>query len=238
MKMIFTSLVAAICMIQSMAQNGPVVVELFTSQGCSSCPAADGILTEVLQQSSKDGRPVYGLSFHVDYWNYIGWKDPNSSKEFTDRQQKYAQEMRLRSIYTPQMIVNGKKEFVGSSRGELMEAIDEALGQKPSYQIAIRNMQVSNGVLNLQYVLDKEPNGELINIAIVENNAENYVPRGENSGRKLRHNNVVRSFSVKLLKHDQVIQLNMPTVGIEGASVVLYIQNKDLHILGATAKSI
>ncbi|UXE65183.1 MAG: DUF1223 domain-containing protein [Chryseotalea sp. WA131a] len=75
------------------AQQNPVIIELFTSQGCSSCPAADKNLTEILQKAAKEGQPVYGLSFHVDYWNYIGWKDTYSSKAFTEQQRKYSEQL-------------------------------------------------------------------------------------------------------------------------------------------------
>jgi hypothetical protein len=219
------------------AQSNPVVIELFTSQGCSSCPAADKNLTEILQQAKKEGKEVLGLSFHVDYWNYIGWKDPYSSKEFTARQRKYGEEMSLRSIYTPQMIVNGRDEFVGSSKDESEKIVANAYKQKPSYQIAIKDFKVTNGVLHLKYSLDKEPNGEVINMAIVEKEVENYVPRGENSGRKLHHDNVVRSFTTGSLKRDQEMQLQVPEINIAKASVILYIQDKNWSVVGATSKA-
>lgn len=221
----------------SNGQTNPVVIELFTSQGCSSCPSADKNLSEILQQAKKEGREVYGLSFHVDYWNNIGWKDPYSSKEFTARQRKYGDDLNLGSIYTPQMIVNGKDEFVGSNKNESLKAVEAALKQKPVYQILIKDMQVKNGVLNFQYALDKRPNGEIINMAIVERDLENYVPRGENSGRKLHHDNVVRSFTTNPLKQEQSVQLPISEINLEKASVILFIQNKDSQIIGATAKS-
>jgi hypothetical protein len=220
------------------AQNNPVVIELFTSQGCSSCPAADKNLTEILQQAKKEGKEVFGLSFHVDYWNYIGWKDPYSSKEFTARQRKYGEEMNLRSIYTPQMIVNGKDEFVGSSKDESKKIVANAFKQKPSYHITIKDFQMTNGVLHLKYLLDKEPNGEVINMAIVEKEVENYVPRGENSGRKLHHDNVVRSFITNPIKREQELQLKIPEINSAKASVILYIQNKEWTVVGATSKAL
>lgn len=219
------------------AQNNPVVIELFTSQGCSSCPAADKNLTEILQQAKREGKEVFGLSFHVDYWNYIGWKDPYSSKEFTSRQRKYGEEMNLRSIYTPQMIVNGRDEFVGSSKDESEKIVANAFKQKPSYQIAIKDFQVTNGVLHVKYSLDKEPNGEVINMAIVEKEVENYVPRGENSGRKLHHDNVVRSFITNPIKREQELQIKIPEINSAKASVILYIQDKNWSVMGATSKA-
>ena len=87
MKIVFLVLLSLFTTI-SFGQNNPVIIELFTSQGCSSCPSADKNLTEILEKATKEGKPVYGLSFHVDYWNYIGWKDPYSNKAFTERQQE------------------------------------------------------------------------------------------------------------------------------------------------------
>src|SRR6267378_3153420 len=92
--------VALACVMNFLSAQHPVVIELFTSQGCSSCPAADKNLAELIEAAEKTGQPVYGLSFHVDYWNYIGWKDPYSNPEYTERQRKYAMAMNLESVYT------------------------------------------------------------------------------------------------------------------------------------------
>jgi hypothetical protein len=238
MKILPILFLIALATTMTKAQSNPVVIELFTSQGCSSCPAADKNLTEILQQAKKEGREVFGLSFHVDYWNYIGWKDPYSSKEFTARQRKYGEEMNLRSIYTPQMIVNGKNEFVGSSVDESKRVVATAFKQKPLYQIVIKDFRVISGVLHLKYSLDQEPNGEVINMAIVEREVENYVPRGENSGRKLHHDNVVRSFATSAIKREQELQLQIPEMNVSKASVILYIQNKDWNVVGAISKAL
>lgn len=220
------------------AQTNPVIIELFTSQGCSSCPAADKNLTEILYSAKKEGTPVYGLSFHVDYWNYIGWRDPYSSKEFTARQRQYGDQMNLRSIYTPQMIVNGNHEFVGSSKNEATRAVAMARKQKPSYVISITNMTVANGKLSFRYALDKIPNNENINIAIVERETENYVPRGENSGRKLHHDNVVRSFLTNPSKQQEDVVLNLPEMNLQKASIIVYIQNAEWQVVGAIAREL
>ena len=94
--------------------KGMAVIELFTSQGCSSCPSADRNLARIVESAERDGRPVYALSFHVDYWNSLGWRDPFSAEEFTQRQREYARKFQARSVYTPQMVVNGQVHFVGS----------------------------------------------------------------------------------------------------------------------------
>jgi hypothetical protein len=219
-------------------QNYPVIVELFTSQGCSSCPAADKALTEILDKGAAEGKPIYGLSFHVDYWNYIGWKGPYSSKEFTARQRHYAEKLHLSSIYTPQIVVNGRNEFVGSEKlaGDL--AVAAALQEKPLYKIAITNFESKEGVIRFQYVLDKVPNGEVINLAIVEKAAENYVSKGENKGKKLHHSNVVRTFVTKPAMKQQLIELEIPQLSSTQVSLILFLQDKDWSIVASTSKSL
>lgn len=226
------------CSFNLLAQNNLAIVELFTSQGCSSCPAADRNLTEVLAQASKEGNQVLGLSFHVDYWNYIGWKDPYSSKAFTERQRAYGEQMNLRSIYTPQMIVNGKTEFVGSNKSELKDALSSAYKQKPSYHILINQMKVEGDKLTFQYSVDKLPANEVINFAIVEKSVENFVSRGENSGRKLHHDNVVRSFSTKNLQHQDQITVVLPDASLKNLSLILYIQDKEWQVTGVMAQQL
>ncbi|MEO7988792.1 MAG: DUF1223 domain-containing protein [Chryseolinea sp.] len=220
------------------AQSNAVIIELFTSQGCSSCPAADKNLSEILKRFAKENKPVYGLSFHVDYWNNIGWKDPYSSKEFTNRQHRYAQQMNLSSIYTPQMIVNGKDEFVGSNMNQADVSIKEALKTTPAYQITINSVSITNQMITINYAINKESNGEILNVALVEKNAENYVSRGENEGKKLHHDNVVRSFTTVQLQQGGEIHIPIGSINAQNSSVILYIQNKDWRILGAVAKSL
>src|ERR1700761_8258700 len=107
------------------AEKGFAVIELFTSEGCSSCPPADALVARV--QKESNGKPVYILAFHVDYWNRLGWKDVFSSAEYSERQSEYAKYLKLESVYTPQVIVNGKKEFVGSEESTLQNSVSAAL---------------------------------------------------------------------------------------------------------------
>ncbi|MBI1768918.1 MAG: DUF1223 domain-containing protein [Bacteroidetes bacterium] len=216
------------------AQN-PVVIELFTSQGCSSCPAADKNLVEIIEKAETTGQKVYGLSFHVGYWNYIGWKDPYSSAEFTERQKKYASIKSLESIYTPQMIVNGETEFVGSDKRTGSNEVDKALREKMQFQISLKEIKKLDGKILVSYSLDKNPTDETINLAIVEKNAGNEVTRGENSGRKLIHRNVVRLFTTLPAQKEGSFEMNFPR-GIKNGEVILFLQNKHWRIIGATGK--
>src|SRR5579864_6346005 len=115
------------------ARPAPVVVELFTSQGCSTCPPADAYLGEL---ASRPG--IIALAFHVDYWNYIGWTDPYASKAATERQRGYAKQLGLRYVYTPQMVINGTKEGVGSARESISQLIADAAADKnPHVGVAV-----------------------------------------------------------------------------------------------------
>ncbi|SEU05364.1 DUF1223 domain-containing protein [Hymenobacter actinosclerus] len=167
----------------------PVVVELFTSEGCSSCPAADAALRELEMAQSVPGVEVIALGEHVDYWNRLGWKDPFSSAQFTERQRTYAAGFGTGS-YTPQAVVNGRYEFVGSQRGKLTEAIARA-AQAPRATV-----QLSRAITGkLAIKVDALPAGTApteVLLALTETSLSTQVGRGENSGRLLRHAAVVR----------------------------------------------
>src|SRR5215831_12740927 len=180
--------------------RSPVVVELFTSEGCSSCPPADDVLAQLQQTQSVAGAEVIALSEHVDYWNYIGWSDPFSSAAFSERQEAYAQAFRQESVYTPQMIVDGQTEFNGSAMNKAREAIAKAArSPKADVRIVIpeTKTQKDNQKVRLNVDVKNVPpvnRGDVAEVilAITEDNLSSNVSRGENSGRKLAHIAVVR----------------------------------------------
>ncbi|MCE7990466.1 MAG: DUF1223 domain-containing protein [Roseivirga sp.] len=217
-----------------------VVVELFTSQGCSSCPSADKLLSEFIDQSGDRDLPIYGLSFHVDYWNRLGWKDPFSNSEFTERQYTYASKFGNRGVYTPQMIVNGKTEFVGSSKRQASSAIRTALASIPSVQIAVSEISRSKNTVRLNYAVDDVLKNAIINIALVERGISTDVTRGENRGRKLEHDNVVRDFKQRTLSNEGKTSLNLPKdIDLKKSSIIVYAQDAESYkILGATKVAI
>src|SRR5438105_5237324 len=124
----------------------PVVVELFTSQGCSSCPPADALIHEIANDPKLRGR-VIPLAFHVDYWDSLGWRDPFSSAEWSQRQALYARTMHLSSAYTPQAVVNGTHEFVGSNRAALSAALEKASNKTPRAKITLIGRREGNALI-------------------------------------------------------------------------------------------
>jgi len=160
-----------------------VVVELFTSQGCSSCPPADKFLTDLMARGD-----VLPLSLHVDYWDYIGWKDPFASPLFTNRQRQYASKMALRYVYTPQMVIQGVYQAVGSRRGEVLGMIEQA---KSIAQVPI-TLTRKNGDIRLSLGAYKLSSAVDVIAVFFDKRHETPIRRGENSGRKMINSNVVR----------------------------------------------
>jgi hypothetical protein len=169
-----------------------VLVELFTSEGCSSCPAADELLARLHSTQPLSGE-VIALEFHVDYWDRLGWKDPFSSAAFTRRQQEYSRVFGSDRIYTPQMVVDGAAELIGSDEREAHRAIEKAAARS---HLPLRvTARAAGGAVRLSMEAPaRPPNTEPIDIfvALAEDGLTSVVKRGENSGRTLAHVAVVR----------------------------------------------
>jgi hypothetical protein len=176
----------------SAASDHAVVVELFTSQGCSSCPPADRVLSELGAQQSSG---VIPLSFHVDYWNHDGWTDPFSRHDWTERQSAYARLLGLQQVYTPEAVVNGRTEMVGSDANRLRSAI-AAAAKRAGASISIR-LELAKSKVTVTADVDRPEilRGRKLDVmmAVFETNLVTSVGRGENSGRTLRNDYVVRS---------------------------------------------
>ena len=170
----------------------PVVIELFTSEGCSSCPPADALLQKLDQSQPVGGAELIVLSEHVDYWNDTGWTDPYSSHEYTERQSAYAGHFGLNTIYTPQMVVDGNFELVGSDERRALEAIREAAMLKKAPACVslgasddkTANIHVEAGPLTVSTHGAQSAN---VFLGITDDSDESQVSRGENAGRSLRH---------------------------------------------------
>ncbi len=168
-----------------------VIVELFTSEGCSSCPPADELLARLRQEQPKNGGDVIPLGFHVDYWNYLGWQDRFSSAAYSKRQEAYARVLRTEGPYTPQMIVDGEEEFVGSDASRARRAIRQAAAQA-----AAANIDLSWAARDklLVRVSAHDLNSGDVLLAVTEDNLSTQIKAGENNGHTLHHSAVVREF--------------------------------------------
>ena len=165
-----------------------VLVELFTSEGCSSCPPADKALAFLEREQPAPQAEIITLAFHVDYWNYLGWKDEFSSPIFSQRQELYGQKFKIDSIYTPQMIVDGQTEFVGNNSGKAVSTVMEAVKLKK----AKVELVLSENLLKINISEISKVENATVFVAIAEDNLSSNVKRGENSGRVLEHASVVR----------------------------------------------
>ncbi len=212
------------------------IVELFASEGCSSCPPADEVLRTLTQEASSQGKKILTLSFQVDYWNKLGWKDPFSRREFTQRQYQYATVLGTSSVYTPQMIINGQKAFVGSDESKARAYIKEYLKTPGDVTITLKLQKAADENVFVQYSCDKKPEFSMIHFALVERDVQSHVTAGENEGRILNHDHIVRDFkSINLKDNNGDMRLSLPKgMNLEKSSVIVFVQRvNDMKILGA-----
>ena len=205
--LIFLSLLAAVTLIRAHGQaffstpetaRTPVVVELFTSEGCSSCPPADALLVRLAEEPLAGNVQLIALEEHVDYWNDLGWTDPFSSRELTSRQYVYSGALGNVNPYTPQMVVDGTVEFVGSHAQKARQAILEAAG-KAKVRVTLEQDKANKaGTGNFSLTVGKlegtaKRDAAEVWLAITETGLHSAVARGENAGEDLHHAAVVRS---------------------------------------------
>src|SRR5271155_3950570 len=189
----------ATALISAPADNGatrvPVLVELFTSEGCSDCPPADRLLELLDQKQPVAGADLVVLSEHVDYWDRLGWKDPFSSSQYTARQQDYSNRYNLDGVYTPQLVVDGRYGLVGSNGREASSAIQKAIRER-KIPIEISNVARDGNQITAHIAIHADQSSSsgraVLYVAVADNRAESHVVRGENSGRVLAHVAVTR----------------------------------------------
>ena len=218
--------------------KGFAVIELFTSEGCSSCPPADA-LAEEIQKKYKDEN-VLVLGYHVDYWDRLGWKDPFSSADHTKRQNYYAGVFNLNSIYTPQVVVNGETEFVGSNRSKLLNAITQNLKEKTDTKINLKTAVNASGKISVEYSTgSKNSAEEQLVLLLVQKMATNKIKRGENEGRTLHHINIVRAISyLPISTRQQTSTFSFPGgLKKEDVFIAAFIQNKKTGEINALETS-
>ncbi len=205
----------------------PIVIELFTSEGCSSCPSADKLLADMSDKNPN----ILLLSFHVDYWNRLGWVDSFSNAQFTKRQYAYGSQLQLSSVYTPQVVVNGQRETVGSNRSN----INNFIATKYQSSSIITNVKatINNKFVLVNIEANQLPKNYELVALLVQPHAATKVISGENGGSYLQHKNIVRDLAVVALESNTAALL-APFASTDWKVVVL-VQNKaDLHIVDAS----
>ncbi|HEY3928945.1 MAG TPA: DUF1223 domain-containing protein [Candidatus Koribacter sp.] len=224
------------------AGKTPVLVELFTSEGCSSCPPADEMLANIRNMQPIPGENIIVLSEHVDYWDHDGWKDRFSSHDFTERQQMYAQMFKLQQPYTPEMIVDGVVEFLGSDAPKAQAAFDREhnVAKVPLTLSGVE--KTDKGIkLHVQAASFTGPKKLDLLLAVADDDAETQVKAGENGGKTLKHVNVVRKLEKvttvsggKELARD--VTIKAPSDSGKGQLVVAFLQDPETgKVWGASA---
>ncbi len=215
-----------------------VVLELFTSQGCSSCPSADVLLQKVKKEFHKE---VFALSYHVDYWNYIGWKDPFSKSSYAKKQGIYNIKFRNKSNYTPQLVVNGKEHFVGSNTIKMYDYIDTFKNQRSLNQVRLSKVEVSATNISFNYKLQGALKDKKIRAVLALDERSTDVKRGENRSRTLINSNIVVGELVIDIDQDsgtvdmvipKIVKLN------EHLNLIVLIENDNYDITAAAKHSI
>jgi len=216
------------------AVPGFALLELFTSEGCSSCPPADALLAKLANERGR----VIALSFHVDYWDRLGWKDRFSSAAWTARQRAYAERFELSSLYTPQLVVNGSLQIVGSDAAGAERAVRAALANPARVAVAVEATARGNEVTARCRVASPPPH-TVLQVAWVDAGESSSPDAGENRGRALHHVNVVRDLRTVPLEGpwDGEVKLRRP--GPRSGSVIAWVQAADAGaVLGAVAADI
>src|SRR5579862_1950882 len=224
----------------------PVLLELFTSEGCSSCPPADRLLRILDEKQPVAGADLIVLSEHVDYWDRLGWRDPFSSPQYTARQQDYTNRFNFDGVYTPQLVVDGRFGFVGSDGLKASAAIQKAMREQ-KIPIEISNVSRDGDQVAAHIALHADENYKggraILYVAIADNRAESHVIRGENAGRSLAHVAVTR-----VLKQLGTIELDSPSAkdvtlsvqpGENGSRIVAFVQDpRSGHVLGVAVQKL
>jgi hypothetical protein len=220
----------------SKKSKGFTVIELFSSEGCSSCPPAESLMSKLIRKADSDSLPLYIIDFHVDYWDYLGWKDTLANPQYTKRQQEYGDYFKLSSIYTPQAIINGKSEIVGSDEEKINTAIDREIKQTSSLKLNCSLTKVEGQKIEMQYTITGDIANSSLNFALVESGITVNVQRGENAHKTLVHDNAARVFkSIKLNSAEGEIALNATHINLTHCKLICFVQNAaNMNILAAT----
>jgi hypothetical protein len=221
-----------------------VLLELFTSEGCSSCPPADALLRQVNGTRTPGNQLVVGVSEHVTYWNGQGWSDPFSSSAYTERQNAYSERFHLEGVYTPQMVINGSEQIVGSDRAALLRAVQAEEAQPPQISVRILSLNVMGNTLTVNFSIGGyvPSQGADLMAVLADDSDRSGVLRGENSGQTLAHVAVARSISrVARLRTagERTVQIQIPDTfqAAQKHHLILFAQTPgNGRVLGADTK--
>jgi hypothetical protein len=221
-----------------------VLVELFTAEGCSSCPPADALLRQVNGARTSGGTLIVGISEHVTYWDAGGWSDPYASQDYTDRQNVYGQKFQLESVYTPQMVINGAEQIVGSDPAALVQALQKQEKDPSRMSLRIVSVSVDGNKLTVNFSAggDVPAKGVDVIAVLADDSDKSHVVHGENSGRMLEHVSVARSISrVGKMKAagERTVEIRIPSSfqAAQGHHLILFAQTPGYgRVLGTDTK--
>ena len=248
MSAVVLSLAIGSCVACGSARAGDVadsfaLVELFTSEGCSSCPPADAVLSALTRDAEQSTRAIYTLSFHVDYWNDLGWRDPFSARWASQHQRAYAAALHDRGVYTPQVVVDGREEFVGSHAAQIRDGIARALSRPRSLRLRLEAARNARALTVHYQLVPAPPEDSVLRLALVEPEASGLVRAGENAGHTLRHVNIVRAYASAALHAARgEVALPWPSeftpAQRQNASLVGYVQRAETLEVSAAARAV
>jgi hypothetical protein len=216
--------------------KGIVVLELFTSQGCSSCPPADALLGKYILENNPNVLP---LSFHVDYWNYIGWNDPFSQAKFSERQRVYAENLHS-SVYTPQLFINGKWQVTGSNKKEIDKLISKELDLVTDYKFTITSHIENDNQIKVIFNSPTIKKNLVLNLALAKKKTITTIKRGENKGVELNNYNVVLSLNTFEINNKNTLESTLKFKKEWNSSdyiLVAYVQNNKTGIILSAQKN-
>ena len=225
----------------NLSAKTPVLVELFTSQGCPTCPAADRVLEELAVNQPVDGAEIITLAWHVNLWDSFNWKDEFSSPAFTQRQVIYSRVLYIPEIYTPQMFVDGTIYFIGSKADKAEKAVSQASKTaKPAINLALKDEKLSIDIPNLS-----KHETATVYIAVTEDDLTRKMERGNNAGKTLKHSSVARSLQAvgtidarsQKFKADTYIQIQ-PDWNKENLNYIVFIQENATRKILAVEKTV
>lgn len=214
--------------------EGFAVLELYTSEGCSSCPAAEALMPKLKE---KYGADLHILEFHVDYWNRLGWTDRFSNSEYSDRQRAYTDVFNSNTVYTPQAVINGRHQLVGSHASNLEKIIDiEIAEHKPEKELKVWLEKGSNSSLIVNFS-SKLSDDEFIYLALVQQEAHTQVRSGENKGKLLKHTNIVRSLGMSF-GETGVKTIDIPKDAfLNNCYIIAFVQNSATKAITAVKRA-